>query len=100
MSRAPSTRAWLAIASRVAAATFGGYAAAALLASALAVVLPHISSASRADGVLIASLSGFAFHAAAALWVFSTRSARRAWAGLAGVALACAALLAAVPATG
>lgn len=70
------------IASRVLAAALGGYALAALLSSALALLLPRISNASRADAVLIASLLSFAVYTVAALWVFHARSASRAWAGL------------------
>ena len=90
----PACRYRLGIASRVLAATVGGYAMSALVASALAAVLPLLTPASRADGVLIASLLGFVFHAGAVVWVFSTRSATRAWLGLAGVSAACAALAA------
>lgn len=70
------------IASRVLAAALGGYALAALLSSALALLLPRVSNASRADAVLIASLLSFAVYTVAALWVFHARSASRAWAGL------------------
>lgn len=76
------------IASRVLAAALGGYALAALLSSALALLLPRVSNASRADAVLIASLLSFAVYTVAALWVFHARSASRAWAGLGLWALA------------
>lgn len=76
------------IASRVVAAALGGYALAALLSSALALLLPRVSNASRADAVLIASLLSFAVYTVAALWVFHARSASRAWAGLGLWALA------------
>lgn len=82
-----------AIASRVLAAVVGGYGVAGLLSSALAVLLPRLTSASAADGVLLASLLGFAFYTAAAVWVFAARTATRAWLGLAGVALASGAVL-------
>ena len=70
------------IASRVLAAALGGYALAALLSSALALLLPRVSNASRADAVLTASLLSFAVYTVAALWVFHARSASRACAGL------------------
>lgn len=94
---AATRRERLGVASRVLAATVGGYALASLVASALAAALPLLTPASRADGVQIASLLSFAFYTAAAIWVFSTRSATRAWLGLAGVSLACALLLAVLP---
>lgn len=68
----------LAIASRVSAAIFGGYGLASLASIALAAVLPG----GRADGVLGAIQSSFAIYAAAILWVFSARTATRAWVGL------------------
>jgi len=91
---ATSARYRLGIASRVLAACGGGYGVACLAACALAAVLPLLSGASRADGVLIASLLAFVFYTVVAIWVFSTRSVARAWLGLAGVALACAGVMA------
>ena len=76
-----------AVASRVLAACLGGYVVAAVVSVALALVLPHVSAASRADGVLIATLLSFAVYTVVALWVFCARSAVRAWAGLLGAAL-------------
>ncbi|MCZ2497570.1 PepSY domain-containing protein [Xylophilus sp. Kf1] len=79
----------MSVASRLAAASLGGYALAALAASVAALALPRLTDAGRADGVMVASLSSFAVYAALALWVFHARSARRAWAGLgAGAAVA------------
>jgi len=66
---------------------------AALLSSALALLLPRVSNASRADAVLIASLLSFAVYTVAALWVFHARSASRAWAVLGLWALACTLLV-------
>ncbi|TDS82196.1 PepSY-associated TM helix domain-containing protein [Comamonas sp. JUb58] len=83
----------LQVSSRVLAACLGGYAVAGLLAAALAVLLPRFSGLSAAEAVLAASLLGFVFYTVAALWVFSLRSARYAWLGLAGVALASALVL-------
>lgn len=79
--------------SRVLAASVGGYAATALSMSALAAVLPWVSPASKADGVLAATLLSFAAYTGFALWAFGSRSATRAWAGLGLVALPCAACL-------
>jgi ABC-type branched-subunit amino acid transport system substrate-binding protein len=87
---ATTRRERLAIASRALAAVVGGYALASVAASALALALPLFTPASRADGVLIASLLSFVFYTAAAIWVFGTRSATRAWLGLAVASLACA----------
>lgn len=68
--------------SRIVAAVFGGYALAAL-ASVAALALPI----DRAQAVLTGMLASFAVYAAAVVWVFAVRSARRAWAGLVVVAL-------------
>lgn len=78
----------LAIASRAAAAIFGGYGLASLASIVLAALLPG----GRADGVLGATQLSFAIYVAAVLWVFSARTATRAWVGL----LAPAALLGAL----
>ena len=79
----------LSVASRVIAACVGGYGLTAMLSSALALALPRVSGASRADAVLISTLLSFAVYAAFVLWVFHSRSALRAWAHLA----LCSALL-------
>lgn len=95
MSRAADTGAgyrW-GVASRVLAAGLGGYALAALGSSALALLLVRASLLARADAVLWSSLLSFALYAVAALWVFSARSATRAWAGLGAACAPCAALL-------
>lgn len=68
----------LSVLSRVLAAVFGGYAAATILAIALAAILPT----SRADAVQTAGMLSFLFYAAAATWVFAARSPRQAWMGL------------------
>lgn len=69
--------------SRIVAAMFGGYALAAL-GSVAALALPM----DRPQAVITGMLASFALYAAAVVWVFAVRSARRAWAGL---------LIAAVP---
>lgn len=81
----------LAVASRVAAAALGGYA----LASAAMVLMAHLWPAPRAQAVLWATMLSFAVYAAAVIWVFGTRSAARAWAGMLG-ATALVSLLAAL----
>jgi len=77
-----------AVASRVAAAVLGGYALASATAACLAVWLPL----ARVDAVITAMLAAFVAYAIGATWVFATRNAWRAWAGM----LAPAALLAAL----
>lgn len=71
--------------SRVLAAIFGGYLFTSLLTVFLALVWPM----PQAEAVVAASLLSFAVYTAAIIWVFSVRSATRAWVGL---ALSCAAL--------
>lgn len=71
---------------RVLAASVGGYGLAALAAVVLALALPRLTTASRADGVLIATLLGFVVYTAVAIWVFSVRGVRVA-AGLVGAGL-------------
>ncbi|MET1115880.1 MAG: DUF3649 domain-containing protein [Comamonas sp.] len=95
MSRAVrKSAAWRwSVASRVLAAGLGGYAVAALGASAFTLLMVRMSLMARADAVLWASFASFAVYTFAALWVFATRSATRAWAGLAAVGAPCAALL-------
>lgn len=66
-----------ALASRIVAALFGGYALAAL-ASVAALALPM----AKPQAVLTGMLASFAIYAGAVIWVFAVRSAVRAWAGL------------------
>ena len=67
-----------AVLSRVLAASLGGYAFtwAAIVLLALLWPLP------RAQAVGLATMLGFLIYAAVARWVFATRSAWRAWAGI------------------
>ena len=67
-----------AVFSRVIAAAVGGYA----LTSAAIVLLALIWPLPRAQAVGVATLLGFAIYAIAVIWVFSTRSAWRAWIGM------------------
>jgi len=68
----------LAVTSRAAAAILGGYALASAAAAFLAVWLPM----TRPDAVVAAQMLSFVFYACAVLWVFATRNAWRAWAGV------------------
>lgn len=81
------------VASRVLAAGLGGYAVAALCASACTLLMVRGALMPRADAVLWASFASFAIYTVAALWVFAARSATHAWAGICGVCAPCAALL-------
>ncbi len=77
-----------AVLSRAAAAILGGYLLASAAAACLAVWLPL----QRADAVVTAQMLSFVFYTCGVIWVFATRDAWRAWAGL----LAPAALLGAL----
>lgn len=68
----------LAVFSRMAAAILGGYALASAAAACLAVWLPM----GRADAVTTAQMLSFVFYACGVIWVFATRNAWRAWAGI------------------
>lgn len=83
----------LAIASRTAAATAGGYALASGVAAALAAGLAL--SMPRADAVLTATMLAWLAYALAAAWAFYARTAWGAWYGtlLPAAALGVCALL-------
>jgi hypothetical protein len=66
------------VASRIAAAAFGGYA----LASAATVVLALLWPAPQAQALLWATMLSFIVYTVAVIWVFTTRSAASAWAGM------------------
>ena len=70
----------LSVASRAVAAIIGGYALTALATFALATFLPM----SRAEASMTATLSSFLIYTCVAIWVFATRTAWRAWAGIIG----------------
>lgn len=73
------------MASRVVAASVGGL----VFASAAIVALSYLLPGARVQAVIGVSLMGFAFWTGAVIWAFATRTATRAWAGLAiGTALA------------
>ena len=83
-----SMRYRLAVASRVAAALFGGYLLAALTSICLAQFLPL----PRAQAVVLGMTLSFLTYLPAVIWCFACRSAWRAWIGL---AIPCALLAAA-----
>lgn len=68
----------LAVASRAIAAILGCYGLASAAAACLAVWLPL----ARADAVVTAQMLSFVFYACGVIWVFATRNAWRAWAGI------------------
>lgn len=71
------------VASRAIAGALGGYALASLVTAVLSLALPLLTGTSRASALLTATMLSFAVYALAVVWVFSARSALRAWAGLA-----------------
>ncbi|HEY9275444.1 DUF3649 domain-containing protein [Achromobacter sp.] len=68
----------LAVFSRAAAAILGGYVLASAAAACLAIWLPM----RRPDAVITAQMLSFVFYACGVIWVFATRNAWRAWAGV------------------
>ncbi len=84
----PATHHRLSVASRIAAATAGGYA----FATAVAVLLSRVLPMPLADAVLAMTLASFGAYATAILWAFAARSPRVAWFGLLVPAALCGAL--------
>jgi hypothetical protein len=80
----------LEITSRTVAAVFGGYAMAALVASAFARWLPM----ARVEAVITGMLSSFAVYATVVILAFAMRSATRVWLWLAAFGLPLAGALA------
>jgi len=76
------------VAARAVAAIGGGYVLTSIVIALLALALPL----PRADAVTIATLLSFVVYTCVILWVFATRSAARAWVGVA----ACSAVLGAL----
>ena len=64
--------------SRIVAATVGGYA----LASAATVLLTLLWPLPKGQAVLAANMLSFVWYTIAVMWVFSTKSATRAWVGM------------------
>ncbi|MFT4053346.1 MAG: DUF3325 domain-containing protein [Novosphingobium sp.] len=72
----------IAIASRILAASLGGYAVTSLVIVALGALLP-IFGVARSSVILGATITSFPIWAGIVMAVFHARTARRAWAGLA-----------------
>lgn len=72
-------RPWLGVLSRSLAAIFGGYGLAATCSMFFAVALPI----ARGQAVLTGMMVAIVLCACAALWAFATRTALRAWLGIA-----------------
>lgn len=81
---------WM-VASRVLAAAVGGYIVTSLATVVLAWVL-RATGSTQAAAVLSATMWSFALYTVTVLWVFCTRSATRAWSGLALAGLVLAVL--------
>ena len=69
--------------SRVIAAAFGGYALVNLANLALSYILP----VPQYQGLLFAMMISFFFYTGAIIWVFTVRTATKAWLGLMAIAL-------------
>ncbi len=78
----PQVIAWnkthLAIIARVVAAILGGY----ILANLISMLLSYLLPVTQAQAVLISMLASYAIYAAVVMWVFSVKTATKAWAGL------------------
>ncbi|NVJ09796.1 DUF3649 domain-containing protein [Myxococcus sp. AM001] len=74
----PVTAGRWSIASRVAAAIFGGYALAAFSSASLSLAVPM----DKRDAVQLGVMVGFLLYAGGIVWAFSTKRARGAWLGL------------------
>ncbi|REF01977.1 DUF3649 domain-containing protein [Cupriavidus plantarum] len=83
MTQAITVRYRLAVASRALAAIFGGYGLAALSAGCFSLALIRWVGMPRSEAVVTATLLAFVWYVLAVIWVFATRNAWRAWAGLA-----------------
>lgn len=66
------------VVSRIVAALGGGYALTAIATMTLTIYLPT----SRAQSVLIATMSSFFIYVCVSIWVFAARTAWRAWLGI------------------
>jgi len=74
---------WMVV-SRLLAGFIAGYLVASLGAIVLALLLPLLSDTSQAEALLIANMWSFVFYGVIVIWVFTTRSASRAWMGVLG----------------
>ncbi len=86
MTATKSARRRWSIASRVVAASLGGYALTSLLTLALPLALASLGI-DRAQALLAVTTASFLLYAAIVMAVFHARSAARAWAWLTAVAL-------------
>jgi hypothetical protein len=82
-----STRYRWMVASRACAAAIGGYVLTSLATAALSLLLPRLLSIPRAEAVLTATLFSFVLYTGIVIWVFTTRSAARAWLVIGSVSL-------------
>lgn len=87
----PSWRVGIAL--RACAAVIGGYALTTAATSLLAVLLAALWPIQRAEATIIATMLSFVIYAGAVLWVFATRSAWRACAGILALCLLLTGLL-------
>lgn len=85
------------VASRVLAASVGGYALTSLMTAVLSLGLPLLAFSTRAEAVLTATLWSFVLYTGIVIFVFSTRSHARAWSGLIMTAAALALVWLALP---
>lgn len=76
------------VVSRIVAAVFGGYA----LATTSSVFVSRLFGLPRAEAVMTGLLMSFPIYAAVIMWCFATRSAGRAWSGIASSVAATAIL--------
>lgn len=83
---------WL-VFSRIVAAGVGGYVLTSLITIVMAQGMARLLGMLPAAAVLAASLASFVVYTVIVLWVFSTRSATRAWLGVALPSVALGALL-------
>lgn len=63
---------------RCVAAVLGGYGC----TQVASIVVAHLVPGSRADGVLVATMTSFLVYTGAITWSFAAASTRRAWIGL------------------
>lgn len=76
------------ILSRASAAILGGYA----LANIITIALAHLLPMPYPESVITSMMSSFIVYTAAVMWVFSAKSAGKAWAGLIALSFICAVL--------
>jgi hypothetical protein len=87
MTATPQRRGGLAIASRVIAAIFAGYAAMVGLVTLFALVLILSLGVKRDEAITLMNMIGYVMWAGFIIWAFAERRLVRVWAVLAGVAI-------------